>query len=74
VNDNLSVSYEEERSARTLIEGTASGDINASAIQAAYTMGGMTLALSHGSVDQVSYNNAVGANIDQTLFAMSMAF
>ena len=74
VNDNLSLSYEEERSGRSLIEGTASGELEAHAIQAAYTMGGMTLAVSQGTVDAVSYSNSTGASIDQTLFSMSMAF
>lgn len=74
VNDNLSVSYEEERSKQTLITNHSTGDMKAHAIQAAYTMGGMTLAVSQGTVDAVSYSTATDASVDQTLFSMSMAF
>jgi len=72
VNDNLSVSYEMEKSNRELIAQTTEYDIEASAIQAAYTMGGMTLAVSHGKTDNVSYTN--NNDVEQTLFAVTMAF
>ena len=70
--ENLSLSYEYEKSNRELIVNAAESDIKASAIQAAYTMGGMTFAVSHGKVDNASYT----ANNDsqETLFAVAMAF
>jgi hypothetical protein len=72
VNDNLSVSYEQEKSNRELIVQTTENDIKAQAVQAAYTMGGMTLSVSVGSTDNVGY--ALDNDVTQTLFAMSMAF
>ena len=72
VNDNLSVSYEQEQSNRELIVQTTENDIKAQAVQAAYTMGGMTLSVSVGSTDNVGY--ALDNDVTQTLFAMSMAF
>jgi len=70
--DNLSLSYEYEKSNREKIINAAEHDLKASAIQAAYTMGGMTFAVSHGKVDNAAYT----ANNDsqETLFAVAMAF
>ena len=72
VNDNLSISYEVEKSNRELIAQGAEFDIDAQAVQAAYTMGGMTLSVSMGDTDNVGY--ADGKDQKQTLFAMSMVF
>ena len=72
VNESLSVSYEMEKSERELIVNAAESDIEASAIQAAYTMGGMTLAVSHGKTDNVGYT--ANNDAEQTLFAVTMAF
>ena len=72
VNDSLSLSYEMEKSNREAIVNAAEYDIKASAIQAAYTMGGMTLAVSHGKTDNASYTQ--DNDVTQTLFAVTMAF
>jgi len=72
VNSDLSVSYEIEKSNRETIAAGTDFDIKASALQAAYTMGGMTLAISHGKTDNVNYTDANDA--EQTLFAVTMAF
>lgn len=72
VNENLSLSYEIEKGNRELIAQSTEYDIKASAVQAAYTMGGMTLALSHNKVDNLSY--ADNKDITQTIIAVSMAF
>ena len=72
VNENLSVSYEQEKSVREKIINAAEFDIKSKAVQAAYTVGGMTLAVSHGSTDNASYAN--NANFDQTLLALTIAF
>lgn len=72
VNENLSVSYEREKSNREQIANAAEYNIKADAIQAAYTMGGMTLALSHGKVKNADYENA--RDFDQTLVAVTLAF
>ena len=72
VSDNLSVSFEREKSNKELIVNTAEYDINSQAVQIAYTMGGMTLAVSRATHDNTSYSQNNDAQ--QTLFAMSMAF
>ena len=72
VNENFSLSYEVEKSSRELIANAAEYDIKADAIQAAYTMGGMSLALSHGTTENVGYAN--NKDTTQTLIAVTMAF
>tara|TARA_B100001057_G_scaffold152792_1_gene152873 strand:- start:2473 stop:3507 length:1035 start_codon:yes stop_codon:yes gene_type:complete len=69
--DDLSVSYERETSEANKLDNT-SIEQESSAVQVAYTMGGMTLAISHASHDNVGYTDA--ANQDQTLIAVTMAF
>ena len=70
-SDDLTVSYERETSEANYVNDTQV-EQESSAVQVAYTMGGMTIALSHGSHDNVGYTDA--ANQDQTLFAVTMAF
>jgi hypothetical protein len=70
-NDDLSVSYERETSEANKLDDT-SVEQESSAVQVAYTMGGMTLAVSHASHDNNAY--VTGDNTDQTLFAITMAF
>ena len=70
-SDDLTVSYERETSEANYVNNTQV-EQESSAVQLAYTMGGMTVALSHGSHDNVGYVDA--ANQDQTLFAVTMAF
>jgi hypothetical protein len=76
VNDDLSISYEMEKSEKNL---TGSAGANAakveqdsSAVQLAYSMGGMTVAVSRGNYDNVGY--ADGKDAEQTLLAFTMAF
>ena len=70
-SDDLSVSYERETSEANKLDDT-SVEQESSAVQVAYTMGGMTLAVSHASHDNNAY--VTGDNVDQTLFAVTMAF
>ena len=73
VNDNLSVSYEREDSEKHFINNlTSDVEQSSDAIQAAYTMGGMTLAVSQGSYDGVGY--VADKKATQTLLAVTMAF
>ena len=72
VNENLSLSYEVEKSERELITNATENDLKAQAIQAAYTMGGMTLAVSHAQIDNLGYT--LNDDTEQTLFAVTMAF
>ena len=71
--DDLSISYEQEKDKRDMMHNTpADVEQESTSIQVAYTMGGMTLALVHGNYDNVGF--ATGAERDQTLFAVTMAF
>ena len=73
VNDALSVSYEiEESIAEYVTAATASIKSESDAIQAAYTMGGMTLAVSYAKHDNFGY--VLNQDASQALFAVSMAF
>jgi hypothetical protein len=73
VNDDLSLSYEREESDKSFVTtATADVELTSSAIQAAYTMGGMTLAVSHGEHDNAAY--VENSEVTQTLFAVTMAF
>ena len=72
-SDDLSVSYERETSEANYIgSGTAAVEQESSAVQVAYTMGGMTIALSHASHDNNGYSTT--NNQDQSLLAVTMAF
>jgi outer membrane protein OmpU len=73
VNDNLSVSYEREKSkANQNDDATADVEQATNSVQLAYNMGGMTIALVQSSHDNVGYVEA--ADRDQTLLAISLAF
>ena len=70
-SDDLSVSYERETSEANKINDTST-EQESTSVQVAYTMGGMTLAVAHSSHDNNGY--VVGANTDQTVLAVTMAF
>ena len=73
VNDSLSISVERENSkASAVAAATATIDQESTAVQAAYTMGGMTLAVSQGKYDNIGYVTKNEAT--QTLLAMTLAF
>ena len=77
VNENLSISYEIEKSEKVKAEvaGTAqSANVEAESrgIQAAYTVGGLSLAVAYNSHDNVGY--AAGKDAQNTVFAVTMAF
>ena len=69
--DALSVSYERETSEANKLDDT-SVEQESSSVQVAYTMGGMTLAVVHSGHDNNGY--VTGANTDQTILAVTMAF
>jgi hypothetical protein len=73
VNDDLSVSYEREKSNANMIDD-ATDDVEqkSTSYQLAYNMGGMTIALIRSGHDNNGYVDA--ANTDQTVFAVTMAF
>ena len=70
-SDDLSVSYERETSEANKLDDT-SVEQESTGVQVAYTMGGMTLAVVHSGHDNNGY--VTGANTDQTVLAVTMAF
>ena len=74
INDDLSISYEVEKSERYGVDaGTATVEQKSTGLQLAYNMGGMTLAVARNSHDNPSYSTTA-ADLEQTLFAVTMAF
>ena len=81
-NDDLSVSYTAEKSDKlTKSKSTTAAvttntrtdvEMEIDTIQAAYTMGGMTLSLSLKDVDNDSYT--LNKKVSETIFAVAMAF
>jgi len=73
VNENLSVSFSDESSEPTYLTSATKGyDQDTQSIQAAYTMGGMTLAIARTNYDNVAYVN--NADVTETIVAVTMAF
>jgi hypothetical protein len=73
INDDLSVSYETEKSkAHQNLDSSADVEQKSTSVQAAYNMGGMTIALISSGHDNIGYTE--GSNRDQTLLAITMAF
>jgi len=73
VNDSLSVSFSNETSEPSYQTSTTVGyDQDSTSIQAAYTMGGMTIALARTDYENVGYVN--NADVTETILSVSMAF
>ena len=73
VNDNLSVSYEnEESNPDNKTAATANYTMESSGIQAAYTMGGMTLAIAMNEHENATYLQ--NKDVTDTVFSVAMAF
>ena len=73
IGDNMSVSYTKEKSVQDkMTAATVTYDQTTSSVQAAYTMGGMTLAIARADYDNVGYANNIDAV--ETIFAVTMAF
>ena len=73
INDNFSISYEDEESTPTMqASATTVYPVESQGIQAAYTMGGMTLAVAMNSHDNIEYTEA--RDVNETVFSVAMAF
>jgi len=73
VNDDLSVSYEnEESNPDNQTAATANFTMESTGIQAAYTMGGMTLAIAMNDHENVNYTD--NKDVKDTVFTVAMAF
>jgi len=76
VNDNLSVSYGEHWSRRSLIRPDANEPVRseASSIQVAYTLGGVALKLAESDVSNAQYLTGTSSDLETRTVAMSLAF
>ncbi len=73
VNDDLSISYEnEESNPANRTNATANYTIESSGLQVAYTMGGMTLGLAMNEHENVAYTQ--NRDVKDTVFSVAMAF
>ena len=73
VNDDLSISYEnEESNPDNQTAATSNFSLEATGIQAAYTMGGMTLAIAMNDYENANYTE--NKDIKDTVFSVAMAF
>ena len=73
VNDDFSISYEKEKSEpNTQTAATSPFDLEATGIQAAYTMGGMTLAIAMNDFQNARYTENL--DVKETVFSVAMAF
>jgi hypothetical protein len=72
VNDDLSISYERERSKPSFTNDTTEYSMTSEGIQAAYTMGGMTLAIARNAHDNAQYLE--NQDVVDTVFSVAMAF
>jgi len=77
VNDNLSISYGDVESQKKKTgSGTADKNVTMSAesIQVAYTMGGLSIKVADGDVNNASYSTASSADKGGRTIALSLAF
>lgn len=73
VNDNLSVSYEQEKSEpNSTNASTAQYEMTSTGLQAAYTLGGMTLGVSMNEHENATYTQ--NKDVKDTVFHVEMAF
>ena len=73
INDDFSISYEKEKSEpNTQTAATSPFDLESTGIQAAYTMGGMTLAVAMNDHQNARYTENM--DVKDTTFSVAMAF
>ena len=72
VNDNLSISYENEKSSPQTTRNATQYEMESTGIQAAYTMGGMTLGVAMNDHENATYTE--NKDVKDTVFSVAMAF
>ncbi len=72
VNDALTISYEDVESQKSTATSSNDVDMDATSIQASYTIGGMTLSISHDEFDNLDYTS--GNKMNETLLGMVISF
>ena len=74
VNDNLTLSYGQHESSKEYNDTSADVELKSTSIQAAYTMGGMSIRIADGSVDNSNYSTAATDDNDGRTISVSLAF
>lgn len=72
VNDNLSISYENEKSQPQTSRNATQYEMTSTGLQAAYTMGGMTLGVAMNDHENATYTE--NKDVKDTVFTVEMAF
>ena len=73
INDNFSVSYNNYKSDKNIINA-ADVELEASSIQLAYTAGGLSVRIAEGEVDNRNYSTAATDDRDGRAISVSLAF
>jgi len=71
INDDLSIGYNNYKSERT---STTNVELEASSVQIAYSMGGVSIRLADGSIDNQNYTTAAANQRDATTLSVALAF
>ena len=77
VNDDLSISYGEHESTKEYVSGLvgpADIAVKTGSLQAAYSMGGMSLKVAFTDVENASYGTGTTSDYDVTTMALTLAF
>jgi outer membrane protein OmpU len=74
VNDDLSLSYGTHESEQSKGPGDASVTLETSSMQAAYSMGGMSIKFAMSDISNASYSTATKHDYDVNSLAISLAF
>jgi outer membrane protein OmpU len=71
VNDDLSIGYNHYESKQT---STTSVTAEATSMQVAYSMGGLSVRIAEGSADNMDYNTGAAFDRDNTVISVALAF
>jgi len=71
INDDLSIGYNNYKSERT---STSNVELEASSVQIAYSMGGLSVRLADGSIDNQNYTTGAANSRDATTLSVALAF
>ena len=71
INDDLSIGYNNYKSER---KSTTNTELEASSIQIAYSMGGLSVRLADGSTDNQNYTTGDANQRDATTLSVALAF
>jgi outer membrane protein OmpU len=71
INDDLSIGYNNFESKQT---STTNVTAEASSVQIAYSMGGLSVRVAEGSADNMDYNTGAAYDRDNTVVSVALAF